>query len=129
MPVVIEGMAQALRAFQMAPKLAREYISGAVRVTEILLAGRVRSGAPVRTGALRLSINSKTTGLNASISIEEGELYGQRPSVYWRWVEFGSLHNVPARPFIRPAAEQESEPYITRIKDAGKRMERALDIF
>lgn len=128
MPVEIEGMEQALQAFRTAPSIARQYIGHAVSVTEITLAGRVRQKAPVQTGALRLAVTSKTTGLRASISIESGDIYGRRPSVYWRFVEFGSIHNIPAKPFIRPSAEEESEPFVNRIREAGKRLERELQV-
>lgn len=124
----IDGLDHALRQFRRAPDVARKYIGDAVRVTEITLAQNVRAAAPVDSGALRHSINSETRGLVASISIEPGEIYGRRPDIYWRFVEFGSVHNIPAHPFIRPTSEAEQEPMIQRIRQAGVRLERALSI-
>lgn len=126
--VRIDGIEDAIRAFRRAPSVARKYLTEAVRVTEILLAQQVRGGIRDDTGALRQSIGSRSAGLRASITIEPGEIYGRRPEIYWRFVEFGSVHNVPARPFIRPAAEREQAPFLARITDAGARMERALDV-
>jgi HK97 gp10 family phage protein len=124
----IEGMQQALRQFRRAPAVARKYIGDAVRVTEGATAAQVRANAPVASGALRQSVTSKTVGLTASISFEEGEFYGgQRPSTYWRFVEFGARGKA-ANPFIRTAAEAQSEPFVQRVKDAGARMERDLQI-
>ena len=123
----IDGMDFALRQFRRAPDVAKKYIGDAIKVTEITLAEKVRRAAPVGTGALRHSIGSKTAGLKAQITIEPGEIYGRRPDVYWRFVEFGSIHNNPARPFIRPSAETEQDPMIGRIKHAGRRLEAALD--
>lgn len=124
----IDGLDHALRQFRRAPDVAKKYIGGAIRVTEITLAQKVRNAAPADTGALRHAIGSKTTGLTAKIEIEQGEIYGRRPDIYWRFVEFGSIHNSPARPFIRPAAETEQAPMIGRIKTAGVRLEAALQI-
>lgn len=123
----IEGLDHAIRQFRRAPDVARKYIGEAIRVTEITLAQKVRTAAPRDKGALSQSIGSKTTGLRASITIEEGELYGRRPDIYWRFVEFGTIH-MPAQPFIRPQAETEQNPMISRVANAGKRMERALSI-
>jgi HK97 gp10 family phage protein len=121
----IDGMDHALRQFKRAPVLAREYIGESIRVTEITLAQKVRNAAPSRTGALRHAIGSKTVGLKAQITIEEGGVYGLRPDIYWRFVEFGTV-NHPAQPFIRPQAESEQEPMIQRIRNAGARLERTL---
>lgn len=124
----IEGLDHAIAQFRRAPDVARKYLGEAVRVTEITLAQKVRNAAPTDTGALRHSIGSQTRGLVASITIEPGLMFGRRPDIYWRFVEFGSVHNVPARPFIRPTAENEQQPFIGRIEQAGQRMERALTI-
>ncbi len=123
----IDGLDHAITQFRRAPHLARQYVGEAVKVTEITTAEKVRRAAPVNTGALRHSIGSKTSGLNASITIEPGVLYGQRPDVYWRFVEFGTRY-MAAQPFIRPTAEAEEQPFIGRVADAGKRIERTLSI-
>lgn len=125
--VRIEGMEHCLKQFRRMPHVAKKYIGEAIKVTEITLAQKVRNAASADTGALRHAISSKTTGLTANITIEDGDIYGRRPFVYWRFVEFGSVHNSPARPFIRPASEAEQNPMIGRIKNAGVRMERDLD--
>lgn len=124
----IDGMEHALRQFRRAPVVARKHIGNAIQVTEILLAQKVRREAAsfADTGALAHSIGSKTVGLKAQITIEEGVIFGRKPSVYWRFVEFGSIHNKPARPFIRSNAETEEAPMIARVKNAGVLMEREL---
>ncbi len=121
----IEGMGAAIRQFRKAPGVARTYLAQAVQVTEISARSKVAAAAPRRTGALAHAVTSRSTGLKASISIEGGEIYGQTPSVYWRFVEFGTSR-VPARPFIRASADAEQNPFIDRVKQAGARMERTL---
>lgn len=124
----IEGLEHALKQFQQAPDIARKHIGDAIRQTEIVLAQKVRSAAPVLTGALRQSIGSKTVGLKAQITIEEGDFYGDnRPSVYWRFVEFGT-YKMPAQPYIRPASETEFTPMVERVKRAAVLVERELTI-
>jgi HK97 gp10 family phage protein len=122
----IDGMEFALAQFRRAPDVARKHIGNAVRLTEITLAGKVRRAAPRETGALQQSIGSTSRGLVASIVIEAGEIQGRRPDIYWRFVEFGTVH-APAQPFIRPQSETEFQPYQDRVKTAAKNMERDLE--
>ncbi len=121
----IIGLQETIRQFRRAPDVARQFIGDAIRVTEITLAEKVRRAVPVDTGALRHAIGSTSRGLHARITIEEGGVYGRRPDIYWRHVEFGTGKTV-AQPFIRPPAEAEQEPFINRIKQAGARLERKL---
>lgn len=121
----IEGLDEAIRQFRRMPDVARKYIKEAVQVTEIIAAGKVRSSAPRDTGALAHAIGSKTVGLTASITIEHGHIYGRKPYVYWRFVEFGA-RGIPARPFIRTAAESETNPFIERVRKAAERMARTF---
>lgn len=123
----IEGLDHAIRQFRRAPEVAKKFIGDAIRVTEITLAQKVRAAAPVDSGALRHAIDSKTVGLKAQILIDDGLIYGQRPDIYWRFVEFGTSR-MAAQPFIRPTAEAEQQPMIGRIANAGVRLERALEI-
>ena len=123
----IDGLDHAIKQFRRAPVVARKYIGEAVRVTEVTAAQNVRRAAPRDTGALAHAIGSATTGLNARIFIEPGMIYGQFPSVYWRFVEFGTK-NMPAQPFIRTTSENEQKPFIGRIEQAGAKLERELTI-
>ncbi len=123
----IEGLDHAISQFRRAPDLAKKFIGEAIQVTEITLAQKVRAAAPVDTGALQHSIGSKTTGLKAQITIEDGVIKGLRPDIYWRFVEFGTSR-MAAQPFIRPTAEAEQQPMIGRVANAGLRLERALTI-
>lgn len=123
----IEGLDHAIRQFRRAPDLAKKFIGDAIQVTEITLAQKVRAAAPVDTGALQHSIGSKSAGLKAQITIEDGVIKGLRPDIYWRFVEFGTSR-MAAQPFIRPTAEAEQQPMIGRVANAGLRLERALTI-
>lgn len=46
---------------------------------------------------------------------------------HWRLVEFGSEHNTPARPFMRPALSENIQPATSEfIKEYDKAIDRAL---
>lgn len=122
----IEGLDHAIRQFRRAPEVAKKHIGQAVQKTETVLADKTFDAAPRRTGMLRRAIQSKTVGLVARISIEDGHGGDRGPEVYWRFVEFGTSR-MAAQPFIRPTAEAEQHPFIGRVEAAGVRVERELD--
>jgi HK97 gp10 family phage protein len=50
-----------------------------------------------------------------------------RDTGYWRYVEFGTRY-MAAQPFFRPAAEEERNAFIQRMRDVGPRLERDLSV-
>lgn len=121
----LDGFEAVRAAFKAAPEKVRVLAGDAVAVSTFATAQGARAFAPRRTGALREAITSKTIGLNGRVGLVGGEVRGERPDVYWRFVEFGTV-KVPARPFFRPAAERETEPYLKRLRDIGPKLERDL---
>lgn len=116
----LEGFDATLRALQRAPELVRVLASDAVAKSTFAVAQRARALVPVDTGRLKDAIDSSrtVTGLSGSVGVNKSAPVG-----YWRYVEFGTSR-MSARPFFRPAAESERNPFIQRFRDIGSRLER-----
>lgn len=121
----LEGFESLQRALVQAPALVKVHASGAIDVSTTSLASRARAKAPVKTGALKKAIVASRvrTGLTGTVGLGEGPADG--PRFYWRFVEFGTVHQ-RAQPFFRPAADAEAPDYIKRLKDIGPKLERDL---
>jgi HK97 gp10 family phage protein len=81
------------------------------------VAQRMRALVKVRTGKLKSQIVSASTGLNGRVGFASKDVF------YWLFVEFGTVR-VPARPFVRPGAEAEAEPYVRAMAAIGPKLER-----
>jgi HK97 gp10 family phage protein len=123
--MTLTGMEPLQRAIRDAPEAVRRLTSGVVARTTFSTAQRARAGAPRETGALRAAIEAKSRGLSGRVDIAAGEFYGRRPEIYWFFVEYGT-ETVPARPFLRPAAEAESAAFLDEIRRVGKTLERSF---
>lgn len=121
----LDGFEQTRRALASVPDRVRVLSADAVAVSTFSLAQTARAMAPRDTGALKQAIVSKSTGLSGRVGLSPDVINGRRPEVYWRFVEFGTVH-VPARPFFRPAAELEREAFIKRMRNIGPALERDL---
>ncbi len=128
----VRGLAAAKAAFKALPDIAREAVADATEETaEQIRAGAVRR-VPVLYGFLRDHIAkrmSRRTGI-AVVGIEKGSATtpdGKTvyPSVYGRYAEFGTVHH-PPHPFILPAAEEQRLPYLQRVKESGRIIERDM---
>lgn len=119
--VKLDGLEATLRAFQRAPDVARVHASSAVAASTFAVAQRARALVPVDTGRLKAAIETSRTvnGLTGNVGLSSREAF------YWRFVEFGTKH-MAARPFFRPAAEQERNTFIERFRRIGPLMERDL---
>lgn len=119
--VKLDGFERTRKALQSAPEAARVHASSAVAVSTFALAQRARSLVPVDSGTLKAAIDTSRTvsGLTGRVGISNAAAY------YWRFVEFGT-RNVSARPFFRPAAEQERNAFIARFRQIGSLIERDL---
>lgn len=119
--VTLDGFEATRRALVRAPEVARVHASSAVAASTFAVSLLAQSLVRVDTGLLKSSIGSTRTvsGLVGNVGITN------RAAFYWRFVEFGTV-KVPARPFFRPAAEQERSTFIQRMREIGPRMERDL---
>jgi HK97 gp10 family phage protein len=117
----LEGFEATRRALVAAPERARVHASSAVAASTFAVTQRSRSLVPVDTGRLKNAIGSTrvVSGLQGQVGITDADAY------YWRFVEFGTI-NMAARPFFRPAAEEERNVFIQRMRDIGPRIERDL---
>jgi HK97 gp10 family phage protein len=71
---------------------------------------RAKTLVPVVTGSLRDSITTHLNGLVAEIVAGEGLDYAVI-------IEYGA-HNRPAKPYLRPAAEEYTEEFVRAITEA-----------
>lgn len=114
--MTLHGMDALKGAISRSPERAIAHASDAIALSTFAIANRVRAMAPRDTGRLQSSITSVTRGLNGSVSVQ-GDAY------YWRFQEYGTS-NRPARPFIRPATEEETPVFEQRIRAIGSKLER-----
>lgn len=114
--VQIEGMEQVRDALRRVPDQTRVLMSDVVAKTAFSARQRTIAGAPVSTGLLRNSITARSRGLSGRVEIA-GDAH------YWRFIEYGTRY-AAARPFVRPAAEEESATFEQRIRQAAARLER-----
>jgi HK97 gp10 family phage protein len=119
--MTLEGFESTRRALVAAPERARVHASSAVAASTFAITQRSRSLVPIDTGRLKSAIGSSrvVSGLQGSVGITDREAF------YWRFVEFGT-RRMSARPFFRPAAEQERNVFIQRMRDIGPSLERDL---
>lgn len=115
----LDGFEATKRAFAAVPELAKSYAEDVVAKSTFAVGQRAQALAPVRTGKLRASIAASSSGLNGRVGLISKDAY------YWRFVEFGTVR-IPARPFFRPAAEAEADPYVRAMAAIGPRIERDL---
>ena len=127
--MTLEGFEATKRAIAAAPVAAKALAADAVAKSTFAVEQGARALAPHGlTGRLKASITSKATATAGRVGIAPGFGIGgssKGPEVYWRFVEYGTVR-VPARPFFRPAAEREKDPFIKRMEDIGPRLERDL---
>lgn len=118
--MTLEGMDALKRAITESPKELKRWSSDAVRQSTWAIADKMRRRVPVgETGTLLGAIEAKVpvqTGLTANVNIN-GDAF------YWRFLEYGTV-KMAARPFARPAAEEESNAYIGRFTEVGRKLEQ-----
>lgn len=120
----LEGFDALQRALTRAPELVKALSGAAVQASAFSIAQRARSLVPVASGDLQASIEAASTGTTGRVGvIDLGGPLG--PRRYWRYVEYGTVRR-PARPFFRPAADEESDAFIGRMRAIGPRLERDL---
>ena len=116
--------ADALKAaIQRNPELVRSHMSTVIARTATAVAQRARASAPVATGALRQSIGASSRGLSGRVDVAAGTIQGQRPELYWRFIEYGTV-KMPARPLFRAATEAEFPFLEQRVRAIVPLLER-----
>jgi HK97 gp10 family phage protein len=109
------------------PARVRSAVSRVIATTAFSLTQRARASVPVDTGALQASLRSYASGMTGGVVVESGFIRGRQPEVYWRFVEYGTVR-VPARPFLRAAAESELPTFEARIRSLASDIERDLSL-
>lgn len=126
----IQWLREAKAAFQALPQIVRDNSLAATETT-------VREGARGAQARLLASPSIVTRNLFNSVSWSITKTNGRgrfgitnhsfggrdQPSTRAHFIEFGTQH-APAEPFMIPAAESQKEPYLARMKAAGKGIER-----
>jgi HK97 gp10 family phage protein len=113
----LRGFEALRKATQAAPNLMKDAATDLVEKSAQATAQRMRANAPVKTGLLRRSISSVARGLEGGVTIAPA-------AAYWRPVEYGSI-KMPARPFVRSAAEVERPATDKRLEDIGQKLEQS----
>jgi HK97 gp10 family phage protein len=145
----IQGLREAKAAFQALPEIVRDRLNVATSTTasEIARAAKANllASPSIQTrslynhvtwsmneknGRAKVGVASGTTrGTGASAKIKfKGVVVGGkliRPSRYAHLVEKGTRH-FEAEPFMLPAAESQTAPYLDRCERAGKQIEGAV---
>lgn len=118
--VQIEGMEGVRDALRRVPDQTRVLMADVIAKTAFSARQRTIASAPRDSGQLRSSITSSSRGLSGRVDVA-GLAH------YWRFLEYGTVR-IPARPFVRPAAEAESVVFEQRIRQAAARLERDFSL-
>lgn len=123
----IKGLKEAKAAFQAVPEVFRERLGDATETTVREIGrgaqGRLAASPSIRTRALYNAVAwsySRKTG-RGRVGIQRGTEAARRA----HFIEFGTV-NMDAEPFMIPAAETETQPFLSRVKAAGRDAERDL---
>ncbi len=119
MAVTVVGLKEANRALKRLPKFAKDLVQPVMDKTAFRVSAIAAAKAAVDTGLLKRSIGWRTRprSVGAEVTID-GQAW------YWRIVERGAkfkkVHrpNLPARPFLRPAADVMREAHHRNVQKA-----------
>lgn len=125
----IRGLREAKAAFQALPQIVRDNMLAAAETTVREIArgakARIEASPSIHTKALLNAIGWRVTKTNgrARVGVENQSAGKVNPARRAHFVEFGTV-NMPAEPFMLPAAEAETQPHLARCRAAGKGIER-----
>jgi HK97 gp10 family phage protein len=111
------GFEQVRAAVKRVPYEARVVLSDVIAKTTFAVKQRAIVLVPKDTGQLRTAITSSSRGLYGRVEVRDPASY------YWRFLEYGTVR-MAARPFVRPAAELETNDFTERVRRAGQQLER-----
>jgi HK97 gp10 family phage protein len=106
------------RAITATPDVVRDALAGVVALTTFAIAQGMRALVPRDKGLLLGNIGSSANGLTGRVEIGID-------AYYWHFLEFGTV-KMGAKPFIRPAAEAESNTFESRIVSVAKSIEQGF---
>jgi len=116
-----------LKALKIFPeRIQKNIMVGSVRAGAKPILNEAKGNVPVRTGNLRKSLgitkrkSKSRTEIRFSISPRKG---GKNDGFYGHMIEFGTS-NMSARPFMRPAFENQDK---NSIDEAKKYMSKRID--
>lgn len=124
--LTVSGLDTLKQVMALAPERTNQRAAQAVASSTYSTENRVRTGAPEDTGRLKRAIASAAARLSGRVTIGE-EAY------YWRFIEhgytksassLGGRFQVPARPFVRAAAEAETPVFVRKIEEVAQSIER-----
>jgi HK97 gp10 family phage protein len=125
----IDGLDELRRALKATPKAARRRLRDMLETSAEAVAASSRENVRRREGDLYRAITVGGRGLTWRAGIEKGPV-GSRtgarshtdPSVYGQFVEYGTSRT-QARPFMKPAAEGESNRIESRLRALASALE------
>jgi HK97 gp10 family phage protein len=116
--LTIEGFDAVRQSVVRVPDAARVALSDVIAKSTFAVRQRALLLAPRgETGRLRSSITASSRGLYGRVTISDPDVY------YWKFIEYGTVR-ASARPFVRPAVEAETNDFVDRVRQVGKRLER-----
>lgn len=120
-----DGDFKRLFADKLLAKKVKSFLGSVVRVTTSKLEDRIRSQAPEDTGDLKraLGIWTSRSGLTGKAGIVENDPEQAHAGLA---TEYGTKFLRQIRPFMVPAAEQETPKFVKRCEDALQQVERLL---
>lgn len=110
----LQGMEGLRRALELTPDLVRDRLADAISASTFAVAQGMRALVPKDSGLLLNNITSRASELTGRVEI-------QVDAFYWQFLEYGTV-KMPARPFIRPAAEQEAPVFERRLELLANRI-------
>jgi HK97 gp10 family phage protein len=126
--VVIEGAAELAAALgRLSEAAAGEALRAAVRSAGLLVQNDAKTLAPYRTGTLRRSIHTEVEGdgQHAEASVGTDVIYAARLEFGFEGTDSrGRTYHQPARPYLRPALDQNMDAAAHEI---GAALRKALE--
>jgi HK97 gp10 family phage protein len=121
----VDGLAELEDALlNQTVKKARSSMRSALECAGEFMRLMVVLKAPSRTGYLALHIVKKVT-LSGRQDTGTVSIGPSREAFYAQFDEFGSIHNKPPQPFIRPAFEENKETWLDVF---GRKLSEALGL-
>ena len=129
----VRGLTQARAAFRRVQPVMQKHLNKATSLTATRMEQAAGRRVQVRHGFLAEQIGSsfsRKTGV-AKVGIKRGGSFttpgGRRavPSRYAHLVEFGTSHS-RAFPFMLNSAEEQRDPYLQRVRQAGTAAEAEM---
>lgn len=128
----LKELADKLR--ELGPDIAKNALRAGIRAGAKAIKDSAAASAPQDTGTLKKALyikhireQSGTSQQTFFVGVRRGKKYAKKgqDAYYWSWNEFGTARQ-PARPFMRPAFEQNKEVVIKAVADRiKKRIEAA----